>query len=318
MSFAYRSSYQHLVGARVAEIKRASEQLEPLLPRLASLRTARRARIAAGVVGVAGALAMGVVSLTDDPGAPTYALVGGGVAAVGSYVLVRGLGAIRRAFGRAGIGPLPALTGHLDADLARLDADSPVREIGALTDRVDRLESYSTGLPLVAISLLAPLTLHLLVSTLFDRSGPFSPSGLRDFSQWIRISLLIVGHAHIALVACAALFARKMRRLDDEGLGKLRIAPEWAKALGMAVLVAAVPGVLLLAVPPLLAAVTGIAFIPLMYIFMHRRLTNERAVLQLARDAMQVRVADPSEASAALEELTWNEHVAAAQLTASS
>jgi hypothetical protein len=311
MSHAYRSSYQHIVGTRVAEVKLAADQLAPLLPHLRSVLAARRARVAAGTVGVAAAILVAAASIADDT-APTLVLIGGGGAALLTYVMGRALGALRG----AGVGRIPALTGHLDADLARLEAESPVRAIASVTEETDRLETWSTGLPLAAIALLAPLTLHFGFWVLLCAPHASLESCFRDFTQWIRASLLIVGHAHLALVVCTARFARKMRRLDAPQLGAMSTGPEWAKALGLAVLVAALPGLLLFAIPPLLAAGTGLAFIPFMYVFMHHRLRTERTILQLARDAAQVRIADPSAASAALEDAEWSEApVAASRVT---
>ena len=76
--------------------------------------------------------------------------------------------------------------------------------------------------------------------------------------------------------------------------------------------VSAVPGVLLLALPPIIAGATGILFIPFMFASMQRRLMHERTTLELAEETVHVRVAADA-APAALEEAAWGE-VAAAEL----
>ena len=114
------------------------------------------------------------------------------------------------------------------------------------------------------------------------------------------------------------MFARKMSRLSHADLAALRIHQEWGKALGLTVAISAVPGLLLLAVPPLLTAITGIVFIPLLFIRMWRRLLEERAVLEATEQALHTRVeVDAAEAEAAYEEAVWAEaaeRASAAQL----
>src|SRR5260370_38098921 len=83
----------------------------------------------------------------------------------------------------------------------------------------------------------------------------------RGYDEWIRVSVLIVGNAHIALAVCAFLFARRLHRSSLEEM-HCRFHALWLKALGITVLVSAAPGVLLLAIPPVLTFVTGIAFVP--------------------------------------------------------
>ena len=295
MSNAYRSAYHHIVGVRLAEMKLTRETVEPLLPQLQSIRAARIARTLGGAVGIAGAIMTAVYACIDSDGGPTYALLGGGAAAVVTYALARVLFALGRARGWT----LPKLTGELDADLARIEASNPFLP---LARRLQALEVWSATLPLVAISLLMPLTLHYAMITLF---APESPAA---FARWIRISLVIVGHAHLALAALAVAFGRKLTKLNGEGIGSLPIHRAWAKAWGITIIVSAVPGLLLLAVPPILTAITGLAFIPFMFVFMRRRLMDERATMELAEEATTARIAaDAGTPLEALEEVDWVE-----------
>lgn len=298
MSHAYRSAYQQMIGMRLAEMKVAREMVEPLLPRLRSVRAARTARALAGAVGIAGAFAMPVFAVTGDEAAPTYALLGAAGAALGTYAVARALFGLAGSFVRRTL-RMPALTGDLEADLARLDASDPRR---AIDRTVDSLEVWSTALPLGALSLLTPLMLHYAFVCV---GGSETAAG---FGRWIRLSLVIVGHAHLALMALAIRFARKMQRADAEDLAQMSIHREWLVAWLVTVVVSAVPGVLLLAVPPILTTITGLAFIPFMFALMRRVVINERSALELADEAVNVRIApDAAVAAAALEHVGSDE-----------
>ena len=298
MSYAYRSAYQHIVGMRLAELKLARDMVEPLLPRIRSIEAARVARTLAGGVGIAGALSMVILACFGDTGDPSYALVGSGAAAIATYVLARGVLALAGRFHRASP-PLPRLTGELEVDLARIDASNPLR---AIDQRVGELETWSTALPLAAISLLMPLTLH------YAFAAVIAPDTAESFANWIRLSLVLVGHAHLALMALAIAFARKMKKATSEELAQMPIHREWAKVWGLTIGVSALPGIVLIAIPPILTALTGIAFIPFMFTLMRRCVMNERSVLELADEAVRVRVeADAPSAMAALDEAAWRE-----------
>ncbi len=308
MSDAYRSAYQHLIGLRLAEMKLAHETVEPLLPSLDAMRSARVARVLAGGVGIAGALLMVLLACVGDVPDPTYALVGSGLAAIGTYALARTLLVIRAAHGRKTL-PRPRLTGTLEEDLSRIEASDPLR---ALYREVRALEVWSTALPLAALSLLMPLTLHYGFLALFGTGSA------RDFAAWIRLSMIIVGHAHLALMGMALAFARKVSRSTSEDLGAMPIHREWAKAWGLAIGASAVPGLLFFAIPPILTAITGLVFIPLMFVLVRRCVMNERALLERAEEAVHVRVDDSAApAVTALDETAWSE-VAIAEPKASS
>ena len=308
MSDAYRSAYQHLIGLRLAEMKLAQETVQPLLPSLDAMRSARIARALAGGVGIAGAIVMVLLACVGDVAAPTYALLGSGIGAIGTYALARTAVAIRAAYRRTTV-PMPRLTGGLEEDLARIEASDPLR---ALYREVRSLEIWSTALPLAAMSLLLPLTLHYVFLALFGTGSA------RDFAAWIRLSMVIVGHAHLALMGMAIAFARKMGRSTSEGLGAMPVHREWAKAWGLAIGVSAVPGLVFFAFPPILVAITGLAVIPLMFVLVRRCVMNERALLERAEDAVHVRVDDSAApAVTALDESAWSE-VAIAETNGSS
>lgn len=274
---AYRSGYQQIIATRIATLRKSREHFEPYLPELRSIRAARLARIVGGAVGIGGAATMAALSLVEDRTGPMYALIGGGVGAVASWLLTRiVLGTTARL--RVGLSveeKLPTLTGHLGDDLERLDHTDPLPRIER---HLSGLETWSSALPLIAMSLLMPLTLHLIVAPLFGPHYDFA----RSYSDWIRISLVIVGHAHLAIALLSYLFARKMKKMETSELAAMNVNRNWAKAWGITIGVSAVPGVVLLLVPPILAALTGLVFIPAMFLVMHARVLKERRVLEMA------------------------------------
>jgi hypothetical protein len=290
MSAAYRSSYEHIVGSRVAEIRRAHEALAEITPQLFRAREVRVARAVAGAVGVSGAVVAAAASfLFDDGFVGSAAFPSALLAMVAVYVAVRiGLGAIRRARRPSDL-HLPALTGTLEADLEALRAIDPRTAPPILTARLER---WSLTLPLAAISLLTPLTLHFLVAC--------AGGSIAGFSVWARISVVIVGHAHLTLVALAVAFGRKLARSSYEEIWSMSIAREWAKAFGVTIAVSCLPGIVVV-VPPVLAAITGITFIPAMFIVARRCVLNERALIEHFDTTVQSISVTPEEALAALD-----------------
>jgi hypothetical protein len=165
-----------------------------------------------------------------------------------------------------------AVTGPPGGGLVMLEgADT----LGAARAMAARWERASTALPLAALSMTAPLTIHFVVWSLLV--GPTHASA-RDFGQWIAASVVIVGHAHLALAACAARWAYKLRERESWALGA-GVGASSLKALFLSVGVACLPGVLLIGLPPVLVLVTGIAFVPAMYMATASCLRRERLAL---------------------------------------
>jgi hypothetical protein len=271
MSLAYRS-LDPLAIARL----RAAAGSTPYARLLAARRVyARRvARASGGLVGLGAGIALFASALwqmssnglvaSGDP--LTLLLFRGWEAAALAYVAgwIAGRIRIARAVARA---PSPA---EDDAHaLATLEASTPARIVERLASR---LETASVALPMMAISFLAPLTIHYLVGRLL---GLFQPG---RYDGWIEMSAVIVGHAHVGLAVSCLLFARRARRLDVGALAE-RANTDWLVALGVATLCGVIPGVLLIAVPPVLVLVTGLAFVPAMFAVMRRRIGSERAAM---------------------------------------
>lgn len=249
-TFAYRDP---LEGARLrhAELctRHSAEQGD--LAAADAVRGRRVARVAAAAVGALGVAALvatvigrAVAGLGLDGGAVTPVLLGAWPAMGVAYVVGR-----VDAWGRvAALGERLRPEADIFARIARLERRRPVEEARA---RAARLEQVSVALPLVALSLLAPLTVHFTVSALL---------GLRNFDVWIVLSLAIVGHAHLVLAWLSTRYARFLRTSDSDTVRRtwLRHA---TRVLGFTVLASAIPGVIFVLLPPIITAMTGLVVI---------------------------------------------------------
>jgi hypothetical protein len=197
----------------------------------------------------------------------SYVLLGTWLAMVAVFVSV--LLIRRRQLLRSGRRALLA-TEDVFGDLSRLERASPCELI---VRRAHRLEVWSFVLPAVSLTLLLPLTLHLAVGTTF-LSMP-----LAQFNAWILISLLLVGHAHLTLIILSVVHVLRVRSELDRGatVGGVRHG-FWA--LLWTVTASTIPGALLLCVPPILVALTGLLFIPWMFHWISRRAEGERLLLE--------------------------------------
>ncbi|MBL8606948.1 MAG: hypothetical protein JNL38_06495 [Myxococcales bacterium] len=290
---AYRDT--SLLLRRRAEALRARAELTAALPSLHRVYARRWSRAVGGGVGTFGALCVAALALANALGSPgfpletlTQLLLGSVVAAVGAALAARAAFSLYRS-GFSRLAALPELQGELAADLGRLDAANPWPE---KERALGRLELASTALPLIAASLLAPLTLHWIVATV---------SGAHNYGDWILISLAIVGHAHLVLALMSGLYARKLRKTSTEDLAVAPVHRPWIWALGITVLAAAIPGAILLLVPPLLTLVTGALFIPAAFLWIRHRVVQERLAMGAAEAATsRVRV-DADEIEPTLE-----------------
>ena len=164
------------------------------------------------------------------------------------------------------------LTGNVFDDLSNLEAGGP-RKVGLAL--LERLEQPSMALPLAALSLLGPLSLHLVVALVFFNSS--SP----QFGSWAALSLVLVGHAHLAMLVFAIVHIHRLRTELDLDIGS---SPSGARrgiwAAIWAAAAAAVPGALLFFIPPVLVLLTGLAFAPLVFHWAARRGQSERQLIE--------------------------------------
>jgi len=130
-------------------------------------------------------------------------------------------------------------------------------EIGRLDDRY---LAASLALPVAGLALTLPLTLHAAVFA----------SDTHGFDSWVAMSLVIVGHCHVALAVMGAWRMVRLTRGENA-------MPPWA-IYGIVVGLAMVPGALFLMIPPLLVAFTGLAFVFILWA-PSRIIAKERAVL---------------------------------------
>jgi hypothetical protein len=169
------------------------------------------------------------------------------------------------------------LTGDVAADLARIEAADPLRTSREVAMRWERM---SVALPIAAVSILAPLTIHGMVyCVLRGPSGGITASAVDDFGMWIGLSALIVGHAHVAVLVGAVRWAYRLRATPTAQL-RIDLHKHWGLTLLVAVGVACIPGIVLLGIPPLLVAITGVAFLPVAYGIAARAVSSERMELE--------------------------------------
>jgi hypothetical protein len=276
---AYRSLDAVLVE-RLAELRARREIEAREVAPVREVLVARIGRAAGGAAGTLTGLAMFAAAVAvigraseDSAVMPLTALL------VAALPLAVATGAVARIVARACSArcyALPPASADVSADLALLEASDPVRDA---RDAAMRWEWASVALPMTTLSLVAPLTIHAAVYLLPQLSRPPSVAAFaRDFGQWIGYSAILVGHAHLALVACSLVWARAIRRCEtDTILAGRRWG--WGRSLLVTVLVAAMPGILFLGLPPLLVAVTGVLFVPFMFVSMTRRIVTERLAI---------------------------------------
>lgn len=237
----------------------------------------RAARSAAGMTGVAGAVAVATtVGLEHAFGKPdglaTWVLVGSWGAVLAAHRAARAFAPARL---RRGVDRMTRPTGDLERDLDRLERATPGHAQRALADGLER---SSAALPLMGLALIAPLSLHLIAVTVVRAVGGQGLIEGDDFDTWIGLSLLIVGHAHITLAALGYTFARDLRASSAAVIGRTLTRKGWA-ALGWTVLASCVPGIVLILLPPILTAVTGLVFVPASFVLVRRKVLAERVAL---------------------------------------
>jgi hypothetical protein len=240
---------------------------------LRNVHHSRTARTVAGMVGVVMGLSMFASSAVPelrDGWFPAAVLVAAFPAMGFSY-------AVGRLGGRLGL----ALRlrrwlrrdGSPEHELARLLNTSADKHVSEL---VYEMEASSIAWPMMALAVLMPLAIHLALFSVHAAAKDNLAALLSDdFSEWIAMSGVVVGHAHLYLMVASAFFANTLRHGQPESLR----AKGWI-AFAITVGVAAVPGVILLALPPLITAATGILFIPAMYHWALRTVARERWLLR--------------------------------------
>jgi hypothetical protein len=138
------------------------------------------------------------------------------------------------------------------------------------------LERASVGWPLVGLALVAPLTIHGLFVEVVSWINDTTTS-TRDYAEWIGTSTVLVGHAHLVLALCSWRYANKLRIRGRDELGSAGVSG--MAALGWTTLAGALPGALLMLIPPALVFITGLLFVPASFAVMTGRARDERLAL---------------------------------------
>ncbi|HEY3817026.1 MAG TPA: hypothetical protein VGL81_07645 [Polyangiaceae bacterium] len=271
---AYRS-LEPVLRQRVAELQARREEdviFVDMARRVAARRIGRAVGGGVGLCTAVAALAIGVVGFALDGklGISTWLLFLAWPAALVSGVLARLVARPLLSLGEGGI----AMSGNPSVDLVRLESTDPLRRA---CDLAMSWERSSAALPMAALSLLAPLSIHGAIWWIHAQPGPMAD----DFGIWIAVSMVIVGHAHIALLVCAVRWAYRLRSVETVQL-RADLGRAWGSALLVSAGVACIPGIVLLAIPPILVLVTGLAFVPLMYHCTAGAVARERLALEAA------------------------------------
>jgi hypothetical protein len=110
-------------------------------------------------------------------------------------------------------------------------------------------------------------------------SGEVNSNSVDGFGMWIGLSALIVGHAHLAVLVGSVRWAYRLRAMPTAQL-RQGLHKHWGLTLLVAVGVACIPGIVLLGIPPLLVAITGVAFLPAAFGITARAVSMERFLLE--------------------------------------
>ncbi len=261
----YRDDQYVLEVARQSALRHVLAALSD--ERVSAVYVRRRVRAAVGAWLLAGSGAMAIsafhwsayatrVLLAVWEAAPAVALV------AWIFARARATTALRAAGERA-----------MREDALTGDGEVPTRaRVSAAFTEAGVHDGRGEGLVLAGLSLMAPLTLHLAY-TAITHETPISL--IHNFSEWMRTSLVIVGHSHLVLAFMGWRYTWRLAVTDPGRSGVLA----GFKAVGAAALVAVLPGALLLGVPIALVAVTGAAFAPLAWWWATKRMRSDRATL---------------------------------------
>jgi len=278
---AYRSLEPVLQLRLVAlQERRETEALAvDLARRIASRRVARACGGAVALTLAVVAFVTGLVSMAAGYEAEKTAHVWATALLLGAWAAGLAVALVLRLVAypvlAARLDATVALSGNVAADLARLDGRDPVASSVAVATRWERA---SIALPMAAVSMLAPLTIHFVVWCVMSAANP-SSTMLRDFGGWIAISALIVSHAHLAVLVGAVRWALSLRARATADVRR-DLLRNWGLTLLVAAGAACLPGVVLLGIPPILVGVTGLVFVPAMFHLAARTVQRERLALE--------------------------------------
>ncbi len=270
------------VRERCAELRsRRQAEIAQVPTALSDLYARRWSRVVAGKIAVIGALmvaASGVVggiiarnspSSGITPRWSTPLLFGALAAWLFGYLAARAwaAGRLRRILQNQicerSVHPDPFI------EAEQLEREHPVSRA---TEQIEALGLESARWPLFGAAALLPIGIHLTVYSLV-LLGKGTLEALGEFDVWIWISLIVTLPAHVTLLWQSNKFARG---IFDQNRIK-RLTP-W-RAVGWTSLAGLIPGVVVV-LPPLLIAVTGLLFIPLTFWSVHNTVLGEQRELR--------------------------------------
>jgi hypothetical protein len=241
-------------------------RLKPLDAQLVRLYSIRKGRIWAGAIGVFGFFAL-IAEIFSGAVYSSYLLIANWGAMALAFLMAR---LVATWYLRYKFKKILLPSDDVFLDLARIEG----QELQTFALRkVHQLEMRSLVFPIASLTLMMPFTIHFLVGTLF-LCIPFSV-----FNAWFLISLLLVGHAHLTLLILSVMHVVRIRNELDRGAVVGGIAQGfWA--LLWTVTASTVPGAVLLCIPPVVVALTGLLFIPWMFHWAAKRAQQERFLLE--------------------------------------
>ncbi len=285
IGLAYRNDEDVLRARLDAALEEREGERAFVSARLRAVFARRAARAASGAIAVLGGGAMFVAALGrmaqgggfswgfSNPGDGLLAgLLGKSwLAAAIAYPVVRiGAGLF---FDRA-LAKAPRRAESARIDLVRLERARPRRIAG---DLLQGLEAPSASLPLAGLALIGPLGLHFALWTLCTAGDAIRR--VEAFDGWISISIAAVGIAHVVLAVLGAQYGRLLAGAPDQIFLLSASDREGWKALGWTVLASLFPGALLILIPPLVVAFTGLAVVPLSFWWARHAIVSERAAM---------------------------------------
>ena len=248
---------------RSREVRRLTRVVRPIL-------ACRTGRILAGCIGVGGSLWLFASAtghaLAGDRWAvwPAFHIVALWIAMTAAYLL--GSASAELSFTKK-VRSMVARSGDARTDLARLEQARPFR---IFPEALAETEAMSIGLPLAAVGLLMPLTLHLLVFSV-------SHTCVR-FDEWVKIAAWSTGLAHSVLAWLGFRLGKALCKAEPATEPQLAASRGWA-ALVITTAVSLVPGAVLDFIPVIATFFTGLLFIPLSFHLMGELLSAERRAL---------------------------------------
>lgn len=277
---AYRS-LEPVLQQRIAVLRERYETEAPFVDVARRVATRRVGRAVGGFVATVlggSALLVGLASWLSSGAEESYAHQVATTLLLATWpigILAAVFGrVVARSILRRGADEPIRFTGDLAKDLARLDADEP---LAAMRRTAERWERAAAAWPLAALSLVTPLTIHLIVASI--PNAAHDASLMKDFGTWIALSVVLVGHSHLAVLVGSVRWARSLRERPTELL-TVGLSRSWGVTLLVAVGLACLPGIVLVGIPPILVAITGLLFVPAMFVVTARCMQRERFALE--------------------------------------